>query len=555
MRSNSKVSLGFLVAISLIAGGSYSHHTHAQLLNNKVLVIDEGVDLNHNELKNRAYVNLAELRGIRGFDDDRNGFIDDISGWNAVSNDNQYFPDWIRETFEKNNDLIVKLLALYDRIEEGDEEAKNLVYGNPNIANAMSAILSWSHGTHVGGIVVRYGNPNAEIASLNVFSSSKDPSAATNAPQTIASNFENGLRLENSIEKVRRGLEQMRVQLDLPDVTIQTSEFRSIFDDTDGVLQYIQKLRADALAEKRLLSRYTLSVKPKVVNLSLGSSKVTIRQALDSMWEDELLRANKPIDTRRSALQEQNYQRLLHGAFEAFRASWNEFFKNNPETLFVVAAGNDAGDKNTPNAGNNGINEVVPANCSRDNANVITVAATNKEGLIADFSNFNANFVNIGAWGTAVPSAAPNNTNVKMSGTSMAAPNVAGLASRLSSVNRKLTPVQMRRIMEGTVRKVASLEGRVSSNGLMDPQAALDAARRTLFTNLETAITESVRLRSHARTLQPFTLFPNDLFVNEPNQKRMHITSPLVKDIMKARSKWQSLQAIEDALSELNKIL
>lgn len=46
-----------------------------------VSVIDTGVDYNHNELKNNIFVNTAEIAG-NGIDDDANGFIDDVHGWN-----------------------------------------------------------------------------------------------------------------------------------------------------------------------------------------------------------------------------------------------------------------------------------------------------------------------------------------------------------------------------------------------------------------------------------------------------------------------------------------
>lgn len=46
-----------------------------------VAVIDTGVDYNHTELKNNIFVNTAEIAG-NGIDDDANGFIDDIHGWN-----------------------------------------------------------------------------------------------------------------------------------------------------------------------------------------------------------------------------------------------------------------------------------------------------------------------------------------------------------------------------------------------------------------------------------------------------------------------------------------
>ncbi len=50
-------------------------------------ITDGGVDLSHPELKDSIYKNPNEIAG-NGIDDDRNGFIDDISGWDFTDNDN-----------------------------------------------------------------------------------------------------------------------------------------------------------------------------------------------------------------------------------------------------------------------------------------------------------------------------------------------------------------------------------------------------------------------------------------------------------------------------------
>lgn len=47
-----------------------------------VSVHDEGVDVNHNDLKANIWVNQAELNGSANVDDDGNGYIDDINGYN-----------------------------------------------------------------------------------------------------------------------------------------------------------------------------------------------------------------------------------------------------------------------------------------------------------------------------------------------------------------------------------------------------------------------------------------------------------------------------------------
>ena len=52
-----------------------------------IAIIDTGVDLNHPELASRLWVNPGEILG-NGIDDDNNGFIDDVNGWNFVAGNN-----------------------------------------------------------------------------------------------------------------------------------------------------------------------------------------------------------------------------------------------------------------------------------------------------------------------------------------------------------------------------------------------------------------------------------------------------------------------------------
>lgn len=52
--------------------------------NVRIAIIDTGIDYNHPDLKNQIWTNPKEIAG-NGIDDDQNGYIDDIHGWNAVA--------------------------------------------------------------------------------------------------------------------------------------------------------------------------------------------------------------------------------------------------------------------------------------------------------------------------------------------------------------------------------------------------------------------------------------------------------------------------------------
>jgi subtilisin family serine protease len=56
-----------------------------------IAVIDSGFMTNHPDLKNRLWTNTKEIAG-NGIDDDGNGFIDDLHGWNFIDNNNDLAP-------------------------------------------------------------------------------------------------------------------------------------------------------------------------------------------------------------------------------------------------------------------------------------------------------------------------------------------------------------------------------------------------------------------------------------------------------------------------------
>jgi subtilisin family serine protease len=105
--------------------------------------------------------------------------------------------------------------------------------------------------------------------------------------------------------------------------------------------------------------------------------------------------------------------------------------KNAPNTLFVTAAGNSDS--------NSGFNEQIPA--SLHLPNLIAVGAVNQAGDETSFTSYGDTVV-VDADGYNVESYVPGGAKVRLSGTSMASPNVVNLAAKLLALDPSLTPAQ-----------------------------------------------------------------------------------------------------------------
>ena len=126
-------------------------------------------------------------------------------------------------------------------------------------------------------------------------------------------------------------------------------------------------------------------------------------------------------------------------------------------------------------AGNSGVNietsPYYPASYNLDN--VISVAATDNDDARASFSNYGASSVDLGAPGASIASTYMGTTYTYSSGTSMAAPQVAGVAALVWSAHPSWTWAQVRAQILATVRPAPSMAGVTASGGILNAAAAL----------------------------------------------------------------------------------
>ena len=184
----------------------------------------------------------------------------------------------------------------------------------------------------------------------------------------------------------------------------------------------------------------------KVVNMSWGGA---VKDYEDSM---EKCGIGKDIQERKSTAREW---------FEVEKNALEKAMLSAPEILFVAAAGNSDSDSSFV--------EAIPA--ALKVPNLLTVGAVDKAGDEASFTSYGPTVV-VDANGYEVESYIPGGDRLKMSGTSMASPNVANLAAKILVVNPKLTPPQVIDVIRKTAEKTA--DGR---RNLIDPKKAVALAQ------------------------------------------------------------------------------
>jgi subtilisin family serine protease len=130
----------------------------------------------------------------------------------------------------------------------------------------------------------------------------------------------------------------------------------------------------------------------------------------------------------------------------------------NAGILFVAAAGNSAA--------NNDASPQYPASFGLPNE--VSVAASDSNNNLGVFSDYGANSVNLAAPGVSIYSTLPGGKYGFLSGTSMATPEVSGVAALAWAVNPNATVAQVRNALLQGVDKIPSLAGKVSSGGRLD---------------------------------------------------------------------------------------
>jgi uncharacterized delta-60 repeat protein len=146
------------------------------------------------------------------------------------------------------------------------------------------------------------------------------------------------------------------------------------------------------------------------------------------------------------------------------------------DILFIAAAGNSGRDSDL----------WTPLPASYNSPYVVSVAATDRNDALADFSNYGATTVDLAAPGVSVYSTLRNGNYGIFSGTSMATPHVAGAAALALSVAPTLSAVQLKNRLLENVDVIPGLAGKTATSGRLNINKVLSSLGLTVASTTPT---------------------------------------------------------------------
>ncbi len=439
-----------------------------------VAVIDSGVDHQHEDLKDVMWINEDEVPG-NGIDDDKNGYIDDIHGWNFLGgkdqniNDAQLEQTRIYKTFldklQNGEDLSVEEAELFERVRDLVE--KELQDSKKALADAIKDKEK----------LKKYLKELKKLTGLSLITSKKEILALPENNDELVILKGKLLELWNSY---RRGFSGIDREISMTKFAINVwfnvdynqrakivGDDPSDFTDTNygnNDVKGADSSHGTHVAGIIAANRYNnIGMKGIASNVRIMSLRAVPNG--DERDKDIALAVRYAVDNGANII-----NMSFGKSFSLYKTQVDEAFKYAAKNgvLLIHAAGNsalniDGGQKSFPNTyikDGAGVLKVGQI------ANWIEVGASTRFDsmeLPAIFSNYGKESVSLFAPGHKVYSTTPENTYAAYSGTSMATPVVAGVAALVWSQFPTMTAGELKEILEYTVSERKNMDVLVPS--------------------------------------------------------------------------------------------
>ena len=451
-------------------------------------VLDSGVEVDHPGLINNMWKNPNEIPN-NGIDDDKNGYVDDIYGWNFIGGktadvdaDNlevtrmvkKYQPIFEGTDSAKNKANQAKMpeeYAIYQKskklYDEKGSEAKQYYHYFSGFNNAIPSIVKTLNGKTLTKANLAAIKPASQEDSRNLQILNSLVQDAGNVGKT-PKEVEELLRKE--IEGALKHYESQA-----------TKHYNLDFDPRaeivgDNYDNYNEKHYGNNHYEGPDASHGT-HVSGIIAGLPHGNEAqygvahkvakiMTVRAVPDGDERDKDV-----ANAIRYAVD--NGAKILNMSFgkavsPGKKYVWDAMkYAEKKGVLLVKAAGNENQ--------NIGENEYFPTNFMKQSdekpfvSNMIVVGAStnNSQNLRARFSNYNGKMVDVFAPGQEIYSTVPDAKYEYLQGTSMASPVVAGAAAVLWAYMPSLTPQQIKEALVKTVNK-STVNANVDSSANFD---------------------------------------------------------------------------------------
>jgi subtilisin family serine protease len=406
-----------------------------------IAIVDSGVDYKHQFLAPQMWINAGEIAD-NGRDEDRNGYQDDVFGWNFAESNNLVIDYKYLGTFSEDPFRFFEIQArgFLGTVTEEDKAWLKEKRADPNFIKEMGKFGNFVHGTHVAGIAKK-NSPEAKVLAVKLIPTEVKLPGGQKA-SLVTSEMKAKIIAAKDDDARMKILKQMLAQL----ATQQMTMLKEI-----GV--YLNDQKAD------------------VANCSFGTGFAQAKGIVSVIYKVVFFKA---------PTEEQVIEPTLF-FMNTLVSEGAKFVGAAKNTLFVIAAGNDGA--------NNDVEPTSPANIKADNT--ITVAATLERAKLATFSSYGKEKVDVAAPGVIIESAIPGDQYLKVSGTSQASPYVANVAGQIKDANKNLSPLAIKKILMGTVDKKDYLKEKVSSEGVVNPERALIAAKLSLTLSVDEAISQA----------------------------------------------------------------